>query len=292
MDQAERQKAHKPRDLGSSVQKLLPILALVALTTSGCFGGSGGDHTGVGDATCPNGSKLTSKQIEGMPGHHDAGFNATSACPKPPSVSLTGLPAQLPAYGSANFTWILDNGSYTHGHSMLASLRWSMASIPDSELTAMENYPEELAKQQHKDVPAKFEGKLQFTAPGTVYLRAYAEIQGDGLPAAKYWSAEVPLDVQPVAPTGEIADILYTFPPLAALPDVNITLGDAVRLDNDDPAQGHTCSSDDDGTPEADIEAPMGGAGTPVVFTQPGTFQYNCNGVQARSVTIRVAVPA
>lgn len=273
------------------MQKLLPILALVALTTSGCFGGSGGDHKGVGDVTCPNGAKLTSKQVENMPGHHDAGFNATSACPKPPSVSLTGLPAQLPAYGSANFTWTIDNGSYTHGHSMLASLRWSLTSIPDSELTAMENYPEELAKKQHQDVPAKFEGKLQFTAPGTVYLRAYAEIQGDGLPAAKYWSAEVPLVVQPVAPTGEVVDIVNTFPSIGGnLPDVNMTLGDAARLDNKD-VQARKCTSTDDGAPP-EIAAPANAVGEPVVFTTPGTFAYSCEGLQARSVTIRVAVPA
>ena len=96
---------------------LLGVLLAWALALAGCSGGSDGHDTV--DITCPDGTVLTAEDIEADEHHHDAGFNATQTmCPVPPKVILSGLPATIQVYDSAAFTWAVDPGSITKGHSL------------------------------------------------------------------------------------------------------------------------------------------------------------------------------
>lgn len=274
------------------MHKLLPLLLLGSLALSGCSGG--GDHKGLEPFTCADGTVLSSADQEAVADHHDADFDPADACPIPPSVTLTGLPAELGAFAEATFQWALDNGSIQHGHSMLASLRWSTTSVSEAELTDMTAYPEELVKREHQDLPVAFNGTLSFSVPGTVYLRAYAQIQGDGYDRQDFWSKEITLVILPVQPTGVVHDITHApgnFLGALSPESLTIALGDGVRLVNDDVTEHALEFSSGPYNPGA-IAAGQMADGEAVVFEQPGNYQFVSDDVQSRTVSITVTLPA
>lgn len=277
---------------------LLSATVVLALALAGCSGGD--DEPTYEAVTCPDGTVLTPEQVKAAMEAHEAsgetmghdhgghGSDANALCPVAPSVSLTGLPASLQAFKTAAFSWTLDNGSVANAHSMLTSIRYSTSSVADRDLTAVSKYPTELIKREHQDIPITYNGNLSFAKAGKVYLRAYAQIQG-----ADYWSPEVELTVTPVPVTGTVVDIVQGMgdslaPPTPA--DVSIMLGDAVRLVNED-LRDHTCAFDSGPavTPEMSAAA-LTGASDPVVFLVPGQYTYNCDTVQASTITIHVAL--
>ncbi|MEA3136783.1 MAG: hypothetical protein QOJ26_1330 [Thermoplasmata archaeon] len=261
---------------------LLAIVALTALAFAGCSGD--GDHE-LEPVTCPDGTVLTAEDLEAFPDHHEAGFNATAHCPVKPSVSLLGVPASIGSFKPGAFSWTLDNGTVPHAHSMLTSIRYSTASIPDSGLTSIKAYPNELIKREHQNLPITYKGNMTFSKVGKVYLRAYMEVSG-----VDYWSPEVAIDVLPVTPTGKVQE--FTIPPGAGVAgDVTpgeavLVLGDGITVvDNDPDPRGHTCSRKS-GPAETD---PLVDGNT-VVLIVPGTYEYECTTLQPTTFKVIVNV--
>lgn len=265
---------------------LLSLALFAALALAGC---SGDDEHTPDAVTCPDGTILAGEQIEELEGHHDASFNATAQCPVKPSVTLTGIPANLTAFQKAAFRWSLDNGSVHHAHSMLTSIRYGDSSVPDRDLTAVTKYPTELIKREHQDLPVTYVGNLSFAKLGKVYIRAYAEIKGED-----YWSPEVVLEITQVPPTGTVVEVTHSPGDVAGsiTPDVvDIKLGDAVRLVNDDVVP-HSCEPQGGPVAMDTFSADgQGGASDPQVFVVPGSYTFQCNElVQPKSFTVNVAV--
>ena len=278
---------------------LLGALLAWSLAVAGCSGGSGGHD--VEDVTCPDGSILTSKQNEDSEHHHDAGYNATSLCPVAPKVVLSGLPTTIQVYDSASFTWAVSPGSVEHGHSMLTSIRYAKASIPDLELVEgqMEKYPTEIIKKEHQDLPVTFKGNMTFNQPGTVYIRAYAQVQGktvDGadFPRRDVWSPEVVLEVLPVQPSGREVVITHSTGFTASNldgPTDPILIGDALRFNNAEVLElTLTQTSAPDGAPACELTAgPSEDSAETCLLIVPGTYEFETNDVpQKKTVTISV----
>jgi plastocyanin len=216
--------------------RTVALLAVALLALAGCSSKSGPDNY-----TChKTGRVIDLSTVEGA----DAkGFDPESACPAPlpPSVALTTLPAGMKAYFPALGAWTVSTGNYTMGHSMLTQMRWSRHPMAAEQLTKPDDYGTLLAQYAHQDVPAKFDAKLKFETPGTYYLRAYAQVRGDGLADTDYWSPEVTLVVGPVNATGKQTEVSHDLGPFAAgqggklsPTTLSAALGDAIVLVNKD----------------------------------------------------------
>lgn len=271
---------------------LLALTVVAALSLAGCGAKEKGDE--AMPVECPDGSVVDPAVVEAMEGHHDATFNATeSLCPVKPSVKLEGLPASLQAFRTAPFRWTVDNGSVPEGHSMLTSIRYSDASVPDAQLTAVSKYPSELIKREHQGLPVAYEGNLTFAKVATVYLRAYAQVQGAGVAAADYWSPEVKLEVTPVVPTGKVVEFkIPAFTGAVTPAEQVLVLGDAIKVTNEDPVPGgHACSRKS-GPAETQAVGDAEGAEESIVMVVPGTYEYECdtgpNGLQPSTFKVIV----
>lgn len=275
-------------------QAFLAVLALAALALSGCSGGDGG-HTSLTDFTCPDGSIVTAAQQEADEAHHADTFDPLTLCPIPPQVLLQGLPATLGAYRNAAFTWVVDPGSVTAGHSMLTSIRYGDASV--ATVGAVEDYANELVKKEHQDLPVTFKGNLTFTQAGTVYLRAYAQVQGENYARRDVWSDEVAIEILPVTPTGTVHTVTHatglTLGEVTPAEPVDAVLGDAVQFNNEDLASHTlTLASGPKGAPCAEITAGATETSAACVLDVPGTYSWRTDDQQPKTVEIRVAVPA
>ena len=265
---------------------LAATLLVAALALAGCSGGKEGPR--FEDVTCPDGTILTSKDIEANESSGEDGFDPTSLCPVAPKVLLTGLPATLGAYRSASFTWVVDPGSVTKGHSMLTSIRFSETSVPAP--AAMDAYPTEVIKKEHQDLPVTFKGNLSFTQPGKVYVRAYAQVQGEGYDRRDVWSDEVPLEILPVAPTGVVHTVTHGPgpAPVGALDttDLDAKLGDALAFANEDLAPHTlTLTQGPPGAPAATLEADG-----QYVFVVPGSYSFETDDVQKQTLDVSVSL--
>jgi plastocyanin len=274
---------------------LLGVLLAWSLALAGCSGGSDGHD--VVDVTCPDGTVLTADEIEADEHHHEAGFNATKdLCPVAPKVTLSGLPDTIQVYDSAAFTWAVDAGSAAKGHSMLTSIRYAKASIPDADLVEgqMAKYPTEIIKKEHQDLPVTFKGNMTFNEAGKVYIRAYAQVQGEGLQRRDVWSAEVVLEVLPVNATGVIQTIRHGLGPAGELDpaSADLKLGDAIQFANDDLLE-HSLNqvSAPAGAASCELSAgQMATSASTCVLTVPGTYEFETTGdAMAKSVTINVS---
>lgn len=273
-------------------QALLAAVALATLALAGCSGG--GDHSGAQDFTCADGSVVPAATIEAADDHHDAAFDPATLCPVPPQVTLTGLPASLQVYGTSSFEWSVNPGSVLHGHSMLTAIRYSMSSVPDGQAT-LDTYSKEVLKKEHQDLPVSFRGNLTFNVPGPIYLRAYAQVQGDGYDRRDVWSPEVMLEILPVQPTGVVATVVHAVGPIGGLDpnDIQLNLGDALVFQNDDLlAHDLTATSGPAGSVACDLAAAAGDVSEPCVFIVPGSYTFTTDDVQPKSVTVSVVVPA
>ncbi len=267
---------------------LLTVAMLAVLALAGC----GDKHDGVDPVTCPDGTLLTAEDLEALDGHHDAGFNGTNSCPVPPKVLLVGVPASLSAFKPGAFSWTIDNGSIPEGHSMLTSIRYSTTSVATSALKAMEDYPSELIKREHQNLPVTFRGNLTFSNTGVYFLRAYAQVQGAGHERRDVWSDEVRLEVVPVAPTGKVVD--FTIPQAAGVAgevdpaEAIVVLGDAIRIVNED-LQPRSCVRTS-GPAETSPVGDAGGAEESIVMVVPGTYEYECDTLQPTTFKVIVNV--
>lgn len=272
-------------------QALLSVVALVTLALAGC---SGSDHSPLDDVACPDGTVVPGKDLEAIDAHHEDDFDATSACPEPPSVTLTGLPATLQVYGTSSFTWTVDPGSVQNGHSMLTAIRYSMTSVPD-EQASLDNYSKEVLKKEHQDLPVAFGGNLTFNVPGMIYLRAYAMVRGTGYSDHDFWSPEIALDVLPVQPTGVSYTVTHSLGPLDNLDpnELTIDLGDTVVFSNEDLVP-HTLTAENGpaGSVACTMTAPANGAADACLYVVPGTYTYASDDVQSKRLTVNVRMPA
>jgi plastocyanin len=262
---------------------LLSSVVLVALALAGC----GEDHDSVQPVTCPDGTVLSGEDIEGHPDHHSEGFDPAKGCPVKPSVTLSGVPATLQAFKAGAFSWTLDNGSFEHAHSMLTSIRYAEASVPDAELTATTKYPAELIKREHQDLPITYKGNMTFSKVGKVYLRAYMEVAGKD-----YWSPEVALEVTPVVPTGKVVDFeqgMGDFAAPVAPAEQIVVLGDAIRLVNADVRE-HTCTWLSGPVSVGPLVAPADGESEAFVMEVPGTYEFGCDDLQEHGFKVIVNV--
>lgn len=254
------------------MRKALPVILLLALAVAGC---SGKKEAAIQPVTCPDGTVLSAEQIEAMPGHHEAGFNATAHCPVKPSVTLEGIPASLGAFRTAPFSWRLDNGTVEHAHSMLTSIRWSERSVADADLTNINKYPSELVKREHQNLPVTYQGNLTFNTVGKKYIRAYMEVAG-----VDHWSKEYAVDITPVVPTGKVLE--YDFQMGDGAQDMTPTaqdavLGDAIKVTNKD-AVDHDCTRTSGATAVSDFTAPANMDSPAVLLPAPGVWTFSCHG--------------
>lgn len=275
-------------------QAFLAVLALATLALSGCSD-DGGGHTSLTDFTCPDGSIITAAQQEAHEAHHEDTFDAATLCPVPPQVLLQDLPATLGAYRNAAFTWVVDPGSVPDGHSMLTSIRYGNTSV--TTVGAVEDYASELVKKEHQDLPVTFKGNLTFTQAGTVYLRAYAQVQGENYARRDVWSDEVAIEILPVTPTGTVHTITHaaglTLGEVTPTEPVDAVLGDAVQFDNQDLASHTlTLTAGPKGAPCTEITAGAGETSATCVLDVPGTYTWRTDDQQPKTVEFRVLVPA
>lgn len=270
----------------------LVALTLATMALAGCSGDDG--HGGISDVTCPDGTVVTGAQIEADEHHHEDGFDVKSLCPVAPAVSFTGLPPSLQVYSSAAFEWAVDPGSVQHGHSMLTAIRYSLAPVADADAT-LETYSKEVLKKEHQDLPVAFRGNLTFNVPGKVYLRAYAQVQGTDFNRIEVWSHEVTLDVLPVQPTGNNTTVTHTLGPLDPLDPAELTLGlgDGVVFKNDDlVTHTLTATSGPSGSVACELEADgQGGVSEACVFLVPGSYTFETDDVQAKTLKVSVPIP-
>ncbi len=262
--------------------RILLAVLVVAAALAGCTKDDG--HTALDPVTCPDGTTLDPETVEG---HHDAGFDALAACPVPPSIRLEGVPATLEAYRSATFSWTLDNGSQA-AHSLLTSVRVSPTSVADAELADPDSYGAELVRHEHQNLPVTYEGTLQFSQAATLYLRAYATING-----ADYWTPEAILEITPVQPTGVSVELTHS--PGGPLGDFGPTdavlnLGDAVVLVNDDLVE-HAFTFTGPGAP-GPVTVGAVARSDPIPFLAPGTYKVDTDDVQPKTLEFTVVVPA
>jgi plastocyanin len=270
---------------------LLATLLAFAVALAGCSGGGGGHK--ADQVTCPDGTVLTAEQIEADERHHEAGFNATMLCPAAPKVTLSGLPATIQVYDSASFTWAVDPGSVAKPHSMLTSIRYSKTAVPDAEAT-LEKYATEIIKKEHQDLPVTFKGNMTFNQPGKVYVRAYAQVKGEGFAQVEVWSPEVVLDVLPVNATGVVETITHALGPVGELDPatLDLKLGDAIKFANEDLVDHELhLESGPPGAAACELVAPGQGESTDAcVLSVPGTYEFETTGdAQPKSITINVS---
>lgn len=282
------------------MHKHLAALVALAVAFAGCSGGD--DHAAVEDFTCPDGQVVPAETIEEADGHHDDGFNATSLCPEPPQLTVTGLPGSLPAFSKATFTWTAEPGAVQTPHSMLMSMRYATASVDESTLDAgseatMDSYPTELLKKEHQDLPATFEGSLSFSTVQTVYLRAFALVKGEGYDERVMWSDEHTLVITPVNATGTVVTVTKSAGLAAGeltADDDSPALGDAVRLQNDDLVPlTLTLTSSPQGADACTLEAdPRATSAASCLLVIPGQYTFTSDDLQPKSITLTVAQPA
>ncbi len=268
-------------------------LALASLAVSGCSGDGG--HASRTDFTCPDGSIITAARQETDSTHHEAAFDPATLCPIAPRVLLQGLPATLGAYRSAAFTWAVDPGSVAHGHSLLTSIRYGNTSV--ATVGAVEDYASELVKREHQDLPVTFKGNLTFTQAGMVYLRAYAQVQGETYARRDVWSDEVAIAIQPVAPTGTVHTVTHAagllLGEVTPAEPLDALLGDAVQFDNQDvTSHALTLSDGPKGASCIEITADAGQTSAACVLEVPGTYTWQTDDEQPKTVEMRVTVSA
>jgi hypothetical protein len=283
------------------------VTMLVAMALAGCSGGGGGGDDGP--ITCPDGRVVEPEEHAHEDGmehngsdHDESEGIAADPCFIEPTVTLEGLPADLPAFARDTFTWTIDNGTVPAGHSMLTSFRYANESADESMLAGPDSWGTELVKFEHNNLPVSFDGTIFFSTAGTYYLRAYAEVRGTGYSSNDFWSEEFMLNVTPVLPTGVVVEITHGPGPFVvdSLPagelsqtEADLALGDAVQFHNEH-LQARDYALAGPACPVSALEIPAGspgdaGSSEQLLFIRPGSCTVETDDGQA--IEIRVAEP-
>ncbi|MEA3143529.1 MAG: hypothetical protein QOG31_853 [Thermoplasmata archaeon] len=271
--------------------RTVALLAVALLALAGCSSKSGPDNY-----TCKaTGKVIDLAQVEGS---GKAGFDPESACPAPlpPSVAFAAMPASMTAYFPAIAAWQVSSGNYTSGHSMLTQIRWSHHTIALDQLHKPDDYGTLAAQYAHQDLPGRFDAKLKFETPGAYFVRAYAQVRGDGLADTDYWSPEVQLTVSPVGATGKVTQVDHGVGPVGAVGKLTATqasfaLGDALVLGNQD-AVPHTFSFSGVCKHDPVTVPAQGGKSDPIVMVVPGSCKVATDDTGGpQTLTVNVAEP-
>lgn len=256
--------------------------ALVMLLLAGC---SGSKEEPPATFTCPNG------KVVQVPANMTATPAAACPPPVPPSVVLDQVPADVRIHQTASFAWSIAPGEYASGHSMLSSLRVSATPVADATLQGPDSFGTELARKEHQNLPMSATVEHTFPTAGTYYVRVYATIQADGLPAADFWTPEQVLVVADVTPTGKNTVVVHGVGNAAGklTPDVvDLKLGDGVILKNDD-VQARVFTPKDCAEFTAAVTVPSMASSQPLVFKDPKTCTFQTDDVQPLLLTVNVA---
>ncbi len=252
------------------MSKTAPLVSLLlaAVALAGCADDAPHNHGVI--LTCSDGTVLDSGNFTD---HHADNFTLQDHCPKadPPAISvMLGLSNLSPfTYEPVAATWDI-TPLLPEGHSMLTELR--VSDQPGDNLTTPDSFGDVVDKREHQNTPASFEAEWVPKAPGTYYLRAYAENQGD-----HFWSQPTQVEVLPVEPTGVTHTITISAGGPAASVEpaaLSMTIGDAVVWQNDDLLDRHIISTSGPG--EFDTGAiGRGAASEPIVLLAPGFYEYS-----------------
>ncbi|HET6399207.1 MAG TPA: hypothetical protein VFH47_06605 [Candidatus Thermoplasmatota archaeon] len=271
--------------------RLLPALACCLLASAALAGCNDAKATVAPQPfTCPDGTVIDLAQpaptpASGHHGHGAASADPLSRCPKPPSVDLSA-PATAVAHTATPIAWAVGLGDLPKAHSMLTSIRASPTPADADALAGPDSFGTELARREHNDLPFAFNVSHTFSAPGVVYLRAYAVIEGKD-----YWSGETAVEVVLAPPTGEVLTLTKAAGLAAGAfgpDDAELRLGDAVQVTNQDVVQ-HTFTWGEAGASLQALAVPAGATSDPVVLVVPGLYTLTTDDpVQPKRVSFTV----
>jgi plastocyanin len=270
------------------------LLLMAALALAGCSGGSEPDLY-----ACKSGPTVDLAQVEGSDAE---GFDPESACPPPapPTVTLEA-PATMTVHFPAVFGWTVSSGNYSAGHSMSTQLRWSHHTIAADGLAGPESYANPLEEYEHQDIAkassggTAFDAKVVFRTPGKYFVRAYAQVRGDGLQDTDFWSEERVVEVGPVAATGKTVTVVHgvgDFQGKLEPASVSLQLGDAFAIQNDDLTE-HTFTFENapTGFKHDPIVVAAGATSPPVLLDTPGGYTLRTDDLQPQVLSVSVAAP-
>jgi len=252
-------------------------LALLGLALAGCSGSGSTSSSAPQVLHCPGGATVT------------ANGTAAPVCPKlGPSVTIVASPSGLRVYQNGTFSWHVDAGNHTGGHSMHTSIVVSQFSVNDtSQLSGPTSYGTglEVLVKEHQGLPVTESGEYTFRQPGQYYVRAFAKVLADDLTEKEYWSPEVPVGVSDVIATGNNTVVTHSPGPVMSLSPASLQLhlGDGIVFDNRDVV-GHTFTPGP--CAELDIGAkvvPSMTTSTAVVFKAPGHCVFTTDDAQGQA---------
>lgn len=191
-----------------------------------------------------------------------------------PRVVVEGLPDSFSAYSKATFTWRLDNG--TRGepgapvHSMDSRILVDTEAGTVTNATGPDDWGQEVAREQHQNLPGSFQASLSWEEPATLYLKGFMLIDGENV-----WTDLGTVDVTEVQPTGKETTITVEQgpPPALASSGASITVGDHVVFQNDSPVD-YTAVITCGGAEMAPVAVPMQASSQQVLFLVPGSCDY------------------
>ena len=269
-------------------------LLVAALALAGCAGSDPRPYA------CMDGSTIDLATVDGS---DQAGFKPESACPPPPPPTVAlEAPTAMVAHFPQTFSWTVTSGNYSMGHSMSTQLRWSHHTIAEDGLTGPTVYANAIKEFTHQDVAkasqggSAFEAKVMFPTPGTYFVRAYAQVRGEGLADTDYWSPETVVEVAPVAATGKTVTVVHTvgdFQGKLEPASITLQLGDAFAIKNDDVKEHtFTFKNAPTGYKHDPIVVAAGATSSPVMPTLPGGYTLETDDlVQKQVLSVSVAAP-
>ncbi len=188
-----------------------------------------------------------------------------------PSMVVNGLPESLMAYHTAEFTWDLDPGTRALDgsivHSMDSRIKASMDDTAPTNVTGPDDWGTEIERQQHKDFPQNFTGRISWEETGHLHLYGFMLINGQNI-----WQDLGTVEITPVVATGNRTEVhVEGAPPALSEREVTVTVGDGVTFHND---QGFAYDVTFDGDDCPDGGTLAAGGTFDADFLVPGSCSY------------------
>lgn len=177
--------------------------------------------------------------------------------------------------------WSVSNEDGRNTTIAMTAVHYGNRSVPSP--TSIADYGN-VSGEQTATSPGNFTANFTHDQPDTLYLRAYASIEG-----VDYWSDEVSIEVggagagaAEVSMRSAAIGYLSGFDPEA----ITVNVGDAIVWVNDDDER-HTATSQEGGFDTGQVDG--GAESEPIVFSEAGEFSYVCsNHPQTMTGTITV----
>lgn len=167
----------------------------------------------------------------------------------PATIIVEGMPSTLQQYAEAEFSWRLDNGTYSKLHSMDNRILANTENTPTTNATEADDWGFEVAVKTHQDLPSELTGTFSSEETGTYYLRGFMEIDGENI-----WIDLGSIDVVPVAATGNRTAVTISAfgdagAPALSSTSEDVTVGDGVTITNNNEAVTYTVTLSGDDCP-------------------------------------------